>query len=159
MSKTNCITQEELKKVLTYNFKTGEFFRNGKLVGFKRNTGYICIKINNRGYQAHRLAWLYVHGKMPSNCIDHINNDKTDNRIENLREANASQNNHNSRLRKDNNSGVKGVYWSKQHNKWRVQIGVNGKNKYFGLHDDLELAELVAQEARNEYHKEFANHG
>ena len=58
-----------------------------------------------------------------------------------------------------NTSGVKGVSWRRKSKKWTVRVTVDGEYKSFGSYDDLELAELVAIEARNKYHKEFANHG
>ena len=82
---------------------------------------------------------------------------RNDNSIENLRPAN-SKNQQNAKIRKDNKSGIKGVYWFAELKKWKVDIGVNGKRKYIGVFNDLELAELVAQEARDKYHGKFARH-
>ena len=79
--------------------------------------------------------------------------------FENLRASTRHQNNQNVRLIKTNVSGMKGVSWDKQKQKWRVQVGINGKQKLFGHYKDAELADLVAVMAREKYHKEFANHG
>ncbi len=98
------------------------------------------------------------YGYLP-NYIDHINNISTDNRIENLREANKSENNYNSKLRITNVSGAKNVCWNKKQKKWIVSLGVNNQIKYFGSFNDFELADLVAIEARSKYHKQFANNG
>ena len=161
------ITQAELKELLNYDKNTGIFTWKistsnrvyvGKEVSSKRNTGYISIGIKNKDYLAHRLAWLYVYGYLPK-YIDHINNIRSDNRIENLREVTRIQNNQNSSISKNNTSKVKNVSWHKQCKKWRVSLCVNNKRISFGLYNDLDLARLVAQEARNKYHKEYANHG
>jgi hypothetical protein len=160
------ITQAELKELLNYNPDTGVFTWNvskpgrsfGSIAGTRHVNGYTHIQLNKKIYKAHRLAWLYVHGYFPE-CIDHINNDRDDNRIENLREATVTQNNHNSKLSKNNTSGIKGVSWHKKSMKWCATIGVYGKTIYLGLFDNLELAELVITEARNKYHGEFVNNG
>jgi hypothetical protein len=162
------ITQQELKELLHYNPETGIFTRKtkvnrNKVIGSIAGTvdvhGYVAIAIDGKKYKAHRLAWLYMYGKFPNHCIDHINNITTDNRIVNLRDATLSQNQYNKKLNINNTSGIKGVSWHTQRKKWRVRIYVNQKEKNFGLYDDLDLARLVAQEARNKYHKEYANHG
>jgi hypothetical protein len=161
------ITQQELKEILNYDKDTGIFTWKiaisnrvyvGKEVSSKRNTGYISIGIKNKDYLVHRLAWLYVYGYLP-NYIDHVNNIRADNRIENLREVTKTQNNQNSAIRKNNTSKVKNVTWHKQCKKWHVSICANNKRMSFGLYNDLELAKLVAEEARVKYHKQYANHG
>lgn len=161
------VTQEFLKSVLNYDKDTGIFTwavnkskrcNIGDVAGHKDN-GYIRIEINNKAYRAHRLAWLYVYGEMPKLHIDHINSNRSDNRVSNLREATYQENSKNYSTPKTNTSGVKNVSWYKKLNKWVVSLGVNGKKKTIGYFDDIEFAELVAIEARNKYHMEFANHG
>lgn len=153
------ITQSELKYKLHYNENTGIFTRikTGEIAGFIRN-GYIIIGINQKEYRAHRLAWLYVYGYMPNKFIDHINLNKSDNRICNLRQATKSQNAMNVKLSSKNKSGYKGVSWNKEKNKWKVALKLNGIQKHFGYFSNLEFASLVAKEAINKYHKEFANY-
>ena len=97
------------------------------------------------------------YGYLPK-YIDHVDGDSVNNRIENLREATNQQNAYNQKLRKNSTSGVKGVNWDKDTNKWRVRIQINGKHTHIGSFEDLMLAELVAVEARDKYHKEFARH-
>jgi hypothetical protein len=75
-----------------------------------------------------------------------------------LRPATYPENNRNARIRKDNSSGCKNVCWRKDRKKWVVGIRINGKRINFGFFDDLELADLVAHEARDKYHKDFARH-
>jgi len=98
------ITQDKLKEILDYNQHTGLFtwkkikkYSNrsvGDIAG-SLSLGYVVIGIDKKIYKAHRLAWLYVYGEFPKEQLDHINGNKEDNRICNLREANQSQNNFN----------------------------------------------------------------
>lgn len=116
---------------------------------------YRVTKIKGRQYAIHKLIWLWHHGEYPEQ-IDHINRDGLDNRIENLRLATASQNMMNRKRFKNNSSGVTGVSWHKKSERWFVYINANKKRKNIGYFDDLELAELVAIEARDLYHGKFA---
>jgi hypothetical protein len=158
------ITQNDLKKILSYDQETGIFsWKNprkktniGKIAGCKHHSGYIVISIKNKQYQAHRLAWIYIYGDIIKPEIDHINLNKSDNRIINLREANRSENQLNKVASKHSKTQIKGVSWHKTNLKWRVQCSINKKQTDIGYFDDLEFAELVAIEARNKYHKEFA---
>jgi hypothetical protein len=99
-----------------------------------------------------------LNGYVPP-ILDHIDGNRSNNKIENLRAATVSQNLQNSKTYKSNTSGIKGVSWEKDRNKWKVQIMLRGKNKVIRNLEDLELAELVAIEVRNKYHGEYANHG
>lgn len=94
-------------------------------------------------------------GKM----IDHANSDCTDNRIENLRQCDDAENNFNSSLRKDNKSGVKGIYWKAKEQKWCALISTRGKRKHVGYFKELNDAIAALTAVRSELHKEFANHG
>lgn len=155
------ITQELVRYLFTY--KDGELYwqncpkthQNGTKAGYLNNTGYLRVKINQKGYLIHRLIYLAHHGHLPQ-MIDHINGNPLDNRIENLREATSCENQYNAKVRKDNYSGIKGIGWNKNKKKWIVRIRINGVRKTLGAFEDLELAELVILEARNKYHKEFA---
>jgi hypothetical protein len=162
------ITQSELKELLHYDPDTGIFTWKiktckkvcvGKIAGYVASNGYISFSINKKSYLAHRLAWLYVNGNFTKHTIDHINGNKKDNRIVNLREATKSENSWNRKLQVDNVSGIKGVYWHALRNKWMARIMVNNKQMYLGSFDDLKIAEKVILESRNKYHREFANHG
>ena len=128
---------------------------NGKKAG-RLNQGYNYIKIKGKLYGEHRLIFLMFYGYLPIE-VDHING--LNNNIENLRATDRSGNCRNTRTPCTNTSGIKGVSWNKTAKKWCVQLYVEGKNRFIGYFKDIELAELVAQEARNKYHKEFANHG
>ena len=89
--------------------------------------------------------------------IDHIDGDKQNNRIENLRAATRAQNQLNAKLRKDSVTKLKNV--TKHRNKWQVRMRIDGVLTHIGTFADLELAKFVASEYRDKFHGEFANHG
>lgn len=125
---------EDLKSQLHYDFETGIFTRKstGKKLTTCNTKGYIQIKINRKTYQAHRLAWFYVHGQMPLTFVDHINGKRNDNRIENIRLCNKNQNGVNSGLTSRNTSGYKGVCWHKKKERWIAASKLNGKLIHIG---------------------------
>ena len=139
------LTQDRVRELLDYNADTGEFIwrvsrgkaREGSVAGNVNNNGYMRIKIYRKEHLAHRLAWLWSFGYFPEHQIDHINRDRADNRIENLREVSRSCNLRNSKLSVDNTSGVKGVSWDKIDKRWRAHIKINGKTICLGLHETL----------------------
>ena len=120
--------------------------------------GYRRVGIKSKIYLEHRLIYVMHHGEYPKE-IDHIDGNKTNNKIENLRSVTRSQNRKNTGLRADNTSGVKNVSWYAPTNRWRVRVATNNLCKTIGYFKDLELAELVALEARDKFHESFANHG
>ena len=161
------ISQKELKEVLDYDPDTGMFRRKkskridsvGKETGkCATSWGYRVIKLNGKVEKCHRRAFLWMTGSIPSN-IAHINNDRSDNRWINLRAVDNAQNTHNSKIRKDNASGVKGVSWCKTNKRWRAVIQSYGKIITIGYFPDLIGAELAVRKARTDLHGEFANHG
>lgn len=159
------ISQQRLKSVVSYERETGLFrwkistggSTKGDVAGSKSLRGYIYIQIDGKMLQAHRLAWLYMYGNVPD-LIDHINGNGLDNRASNLRSCNKYENSWNTRIRKDNKSGVKGVSWSKRASKWQAMISVNGVKKYLGLFNDVESAESVIRKERERLHGEFSRH-
>jgi hypothetical protein len=102
------------------------------------------------------MIFLWHHGYLPV-CVDHIDGDVMNNRIENLRAATVQENCLNKRA-KPGVSGYKNVRWCKPNKNWAVYVSVNKKQKFFGAFQDVELADLVATEARNLYHGAFARH-
>ena len=127
---------------ILYNPTTGKFTRKvGKnRVGSKDKDGYIVIKINNKNYKAHRLAWFLFYGKWPVLQIDHINGVRDDNRIENLREVTSQENNFNRKPKPGSTSKHKGVSWCKRDKRWIAQICVDGKNTRLGSFKNEEHA-------------------
>ena len=106
---------------------------------------------------AHRVIWAMVHGEWPDH-IDHINHNKSDNRISNLRSVTHQENHMNRSIGKSNTSGHVGVVWHKKSNKWGAKIVVNGKSKHLGLFTDISDAIAVRAAANIEYNY-HENHG
>lgn len=153
---SDILTQEKLTKHLSYNCETGLFSRLRKenvfatdigvpFAGTINNTGYYRCSVLGKVYLMHRLAWLYVYGYFPKSGIDHINMDRTDNRICNLRIADKSQNAQNQKIRKNNKSGTKGVHLHK--GKWVASIQSNGKRVYLGAFKSKPEAEVARNSA------------
>lgn len=167
MADTNHITKEYLHEIFQY--KDGLLYwkkkaskhspvKIGSIAGNVKNDGYYAVKILFKSYSLHRIIFMYHYGFFPEE-VDHIDNNKSNNLIENLRASNRKQNMCNTRTPITNTSGVKGVVWHKRDKKWSVQLMLNRKRHSFGYYDDFELAELVMQMAREKYHGNFANHG
>mgnify|MGYP003145362455 CR=1 FL=1 len=132
---------------------------SGSVAGTLKDTGYVEIGILGKLYPAHRLAWLMTYGRFPQKKIDHVNGERADNRIANLREADDFQNAANSRKRKDNTSGFKGVSFRKDLEKWQARIGVGGRRISLGLYDQPEAAHAAYIAAAKKHHANFANYG
>jgi hypothetical protein len=113
-------------------------------------TSYRRIKIDGRLYLAHRLAWLLHYGRWPDDQIDHIDQDGLNNRVNNLREVSHQVNHKNKRMRNDNTSGIAGVTWNAQVQKWQVRIGEAGKRKHLGYRDTFEEAVALRKAAERE---------
>lgn len=135
--------------------KTSNRICAGQKAGWITNNGYEKVSVLGKKHFVHRLIFMMHHGQMPNN-VDHIDGNRSNNKIENLREASVHQNALNMKISKANTSGAKGVSWSKSCNKWEVRVSVNCKPTRFGYYDDLELAELVACEARAKHHGIFS---
>ena len=142
-AKTN-LSAERLRELLDYDPLTGNFtwklrtsnrIKVGDVAGTQMKTGYWSISIDGELYRAHRLVWLWIHGVWPDADIDHKNGIRTDNRIDNLRDASRSINQQNLRSARGDNthSGLLGVYMTDKLEKpWRSSINVDGKDKYLG---------------------------
>ena len=153
---------ETLKSIVVYEKETGVFrWRNdhktlslikaGNIVGAgSKKNGYLSTSIKKKQYYQHRLAWLYVYGEWPESSIDHINGDKSDNRISNLRLATASENQHNRKKTKNRDAPV-GAY---RHYKgmWYSMIMINKKSKYLGSFKTAEEASAAYAKAKKELH-------
>jgi hypothetical protein len=158
------LTQEEAHRLFEYKdgvlirkVTTSRLGKQGDVAGWKSNTGYQNVLIRGKQYGVHQIVYLLHYGVIPK-LIDHIDNNPQNNLIKNLREANKTENNLNAKTRTDNTSGCKNVNWHSQKRKWQVRLCINKKSVSFGLYNDLEFADLVAQEARNKYFGSFARH-
>ena len=158
------ITQEYIKQLFTYadgnlywKISRSNSIKVGQKVGTTPKHNYAQTYLDGKNYRVHRLIFLYHHGYFPAE-IDHIDGNPRNNCVENLRAATRVQNQQNAKLRKDNISGIAGVYWYKSTSRWKVQINIDKVKTHLGYFKDKELAELVAIEARDKYHKEFARH-
>ena len=161
------ISAEELRRRLHYNPTTGVFTRvlatigkrEGSVAGTTRPDGYIQISIDRRFYPAHRLAWLYTKGVWPAHLVDHINGDRSDNRLANLRPATNSENLRNSRRNVRNKCGFKVVSRSRNGRRWLAFIRVDGVNTNLGTYDTAEQAHRIYFEAAQRHFGSFANAG
>jgi len=130
----------------------------GTLAGYlDRTTGYMKVRVDKKDYPLHRLIFLWHHGYLPV-YIDHIDGNTQNNKIENLRAATCSENQRNSKIRKDSKTGVKGVCVHKSSGKFTAQLKVAGNKRYLGLFDTIEDAEQAIRLAREQQHGDFARH-
>lgn len=154
--------EEYLKSRLRYCPNTGVFTwlkqrkstEIGKIAGTVTGSA-VKIYLDGKCYMAHRLAWLYMTGEWPKDLIDHKNMNPTDNRWENLRQADHARNGMNTGLRSDNTSGFKGVAWDSRVGKWRADIKISGKRKHLGMYMSPEVAHEAYKHAANKYFGEF----
>lgn len=155
------IAHERLLELLSYDAETGEFscakargpLKVGDQVGTVSKAGYVQIQIDGAIFYAHRLAWLYVYGSWPANTIDHINGQRSDNRIANLRDVTGGVNAQNQRRpRADNRSGYLGVSLHSD-GKWQARIKVGNTYKSLGLHATKEKARDAYINAKREFHQ------
>ena len=153
------ITKEKLKSLFDYVdgqliAKTKSKSRNiGDALHSVSEKGYLKGSVDGRQYKVHRLVFLYFHGFMPRQ-IDHIDGNRQNNKIENLREATSAQNSQNRMA--TGASKIKGVVWHKQSRKWVASICINRKSIHLGSFQKIEDAALVANQARQKLHGEFA---
>lgn len=123
-----------------------------------KGNGYRTGRIGKRNYLGHRVVWALHHGSWPEHQIDHINGNRSDNRLANLRDVPEAENHRNVRQRVNHASGVTGVYWHKQISKWIANITVDGKTKYLGAFAD-KVDAANAYELAKVQHGYHANHG
>lgn len=152
---------DRLNEVMSYNPETGLFhwkvsLRNrtlpGDLVGYINDSGYRLCVIDQQKIRLHKAAWAIHYGEMPPGYIDHINGIRDDNRIINLRLATKSQNSQNTATRVDNKTGVKGVHFRFDTNKYSATITTNKKTINLGCFDNLTDAKNARREAELKYH-------
>lgn len=154
------INQKRLKQIMNYCPQTGEFTwletrrgvtRIGMRAGATYNNGYRVINVDKHRVSEHRLAFVYMLGRLPRGVVDHINGEKSDNSWANLREVTHSQNNMNQKLGVRNSTGVIGVRFRKQRNKWVAFISYQGKQKHIGHYNNFFDAVCARKSAEIEY--------
>jgi hypothetical protein len=153
-------TFEQIAQILRYDHETGNLYRlkrssakfpNGNLAGTKTSYGYIRVRIENMYYMAHRIAWLLHFGAWPNCQIDHINGDRSDNRICNLRDIEQAVNIQNqTKAQAGNKSGFLGV--SPHNGRWLAQISIGRRKKYIGMFDTPELAHAAYVNTKRAVH-------
>jgi hypothetical protein len=177
----NQLDIDTLRILLRYDAESGllywrqrdrEFFKteinwrqwNSRLAGKQAfmavgNHGYHKGTILNKWFRAHRVVWALHYGAWPHGFIDHLNGDRKDNRIANLRVVDFVQNGRNQKLRKSNTSGVMGVCWHKLTQKWAASIKIAGKaSTHLGIYSDIEDA-IAARKEAERVHGYYPNHG
>lgn len=161
MNETKNLTAEEVHSLLLY--EDGALFwkqlrkgKTGKRAGSQNDRGYRNVVINGKQQREHRLIWLMHYGSMPKGEIDHIDGNRSNNRIENLRDVTKVENMKNAKRNSRNKSGVMGVAWHK--GRCRAQVTENSHNKLLGSFDNLfdAVAARKSYEASHGYHE---NHG
>lgn len=156
------IVSDDVREHIGYDPATGKFWWKVE-PGCLAANGYRYIRVKGKMRLAHRMAWVMYHGEEPDGLVDHINGDRTDNRIENLRLATYSQNSANAKLHTRNTSGLKGASRvfrkGKRTDRWQATITVNNKQTYLGSFGTKEEAHAVYLDAARKHQGEFANSG
>jgi len=151
------MTYAEAAATFDYNQQTGVLTwkrgrRAGKKAGTNHGDGYLTVEVRGVAYYVHRLAWLLATGYEPQNQIDHINRDRSDNRLVNLRDVTRSVNLQNSKTFVTNKCGRKCVQYHGQSGKWRARITLNGRRFSLGLHDTADAAHEAYVRAKARMH-------
>ena len=157
------ITQDRLKELVTYDPETGIFMRKvrtsnrvdmAKPMGTVDTYGYLWCSLDGKAFRLHRLAMIYVYGSVHYGDVDHINMDRKDNRISNLREVSRSVNMQNKHAASANNkTGYVGVCFDSRRNKYTAQIRINGKNTHLGMFDSPDIAHAEYVKAKRNFHE------
>jgi len=160
------MNQAELKKIIHYDPLSGIFtwksirsrrIKAGDRAANPKGGGYCFIQFEGESYLAHRLAWLYVHGKFPDQ-IDHINHNPADNRIVNLRASSYRVNAKNRTLSISSSTGIYGVRFRQDKNRWVSTIGIDGTQWHLGQFDNFFDA-CCCRKAAERKHNFHPNHG
>ena len=158
------LTHDRAQEMLNYDPSTGVFTwrkkpnRNivvGSIVGSYDKDGYLETRLDREPLKIHRLAWFYVHGVWPDGDIDHKNGIRADNRIDNLRDVTASENQCNRHTGRPNKSGFRGVVYHSKTGRWTSRLMVKGKSYSFGYHDSPQEASVLYEAAAKELKGEF----
>lgn len=152
---------DRLRSVLDYSPSLGLFkwrvargrSAAGSVAGYTNQHGYVCIGVDGAVYAAHRLAWFFTHGSWPEKQIDHINGDRSDNRIANLRVVDRCGNSQNRRAaHRDSSHGFLGASWNVQHKRWQAKIVAQKIRHHLGYFDTAESAHAAYMQAKQRLH-------
>lgn len=142
--------------------RIGKIGRSGTLgrivAGSKHHTGYRVLKVDNRTVMFHRAVWIWHNGKCPK-VLDHINRNREDNRIENLRPLTTTKNLWNQKKMRNSTTGVKGLHWEASRGYWVGSVQANGKRHKVGFSKDRAKVEQLLKRKREELHGKYATHG
>lgn len=144
--------------IITNRVYRGSRAVKGAIAGTIDTKGYLKIKFDGWTQSAHRIAFFYYYGYLPDQ-IDHINGNKNDNKIANLRSCTDAENQHNRKTTKTNTSGYKGVSFCGKMKMWKSYVTNNKKRYHLGYFTYKQNAALASKIKRVELHKEFACHG
>ncbi len=150
-----------IKSLLLYNNGLLFWKDNNHFIEPINQNGYLVFKHNNRYYSYHRVIWTLFNGNIPDKMIvDHINNNRSDNRIENLRLATKTENSQNTlKTQKKKSSKYKGVYYSSAKDRWIAKTMFDGKPYHIGTYRTEEDAHRAYKEATQILFGDFANDG
>ncbi len=161
MTRKDLPTPETLRKLLSYNCETGQLIWKktnspralaGSVAGcLSKHTGYVLVRVNKKLMRAHRVVWMMIYNEVPSE-IDHIDGNRSNNRIENLRILSRSENNQNRGVQKNNISGFTGVSFDSSRSKWVAKIQLNGKTTHLGRFGSLDDAKQAYADAKQKMH-------
>jgi hypothetical protein len=153
-------SQRRIKELFTYDDKghlrakiTSSHHRKaGDIVGCLKTNGYKMAMVDRVNYYIHRLVWVYHNGPIPDGMVvDHINMERKDNRVENLRLVTRTENNKKLSLRSDNKTGVIGVSWCRRWKKYHARVKISGKEVFARYFHNLEEAAKAVEQARQSF--------
>lgn len=155
---------ERLNSVLRYDSESGHLYWKedrgrhkvkGKIAGYAHCEGYVAVGLDGKRFLAHRVAWMLTYGTWPDEWIDHVNGNRSDNRLVNLRECSPSENNSN----RKNGPGrdlPKGVSFHRRTGKYQAHVRKSGRVVYSGLFASVEEAAVAYVANASIAHGEFA---
>lgn len=160
------LTADRLRELVDFDPGTGVFtqrivyegqrarWKAGRVSGsISKQSGYLTLRVDGKNFQAHRLAWLHVHGTWPTAEIDHRDGDRRNNCMSNLRDVSRRENAGNmQRVRADSATGVQGVSPYKKTGRFQAQVRHNGRCHYLGTYDTVEQARAVYVDAKAKLH-------